>query len=74
MTELQVGTLRAAVFQTVYVMGASCDLMDKVRRTCNAWAEGDETICLTREYADEIEELEPLLRELDSGGDVILSL
>ena len=58
---------------TTYIMGASDALMDKVRAEANAWAEGDDNICMTFEDAMEVEELTPLLRNITNGGDVILS-
>ena len=65
--------MRVEVFKAVYVMEADDALIDKLRRTTNLWAEGDENICMTFETALEIEELEPLLRNIKDGGDVIVS-
>ena len=66
--------MKVAVHKTVYVMGAPCALMDKVRSTANPWADGDENICMTFEEALEVDELKALLEPIQDGGDVILSL
>lgn len=66
--------MKVQIHPTIYVMGASCELMDKVRANTNSWAEGNENICMMFEEAIEIEELKPLLNGIKDGGDVILSL
>jgi len=66
--------MKVAVYKTVYVTGATCELMDKVRRTVNSWAEGEGNICMTFENALEVAELHELLKSIKDGGDVILSL
>jgi len=59
--------------RVLYIMGASCALMDKIRRQCNSWADGDENICMTFEEAVELDELRSLLKGRDGGMDVIVS-
>jgi len=66
--------MKIAIHKTIYVMGASFDLMDKVRRKVNSWADGAENICMTFEEALTIDELKPMLEPIRDGGDVILSL
>ena len=66
--------MEVVIHKAVYVMGASHALMDKVRRTANSWADGDENICMTFEEALEVDELKALLEPIRDGGDVILSV
>ena len=66
-------TMKVEIHKTVYVTGASCALLDKVRGEVNSWADGDENVCMTFEDALGVEELKPLLKDIRDGGDVILS-
>lgn len=67
--------MHRSIHNTVYLAGASCALMDQVRREANYWAEGDESVCMTFEDAMEIKALAPFLDDIkEDRGDVILSL
>ena len=65
--------MKVEIHKTIYVTGASCALLDKVRGEVNSWADGDENVCMTFEDALGVEELKPLLKDIRDGGDVILS-
>ena len=70
----EVCRMKIQVSPVIYIMGASCALMDKVRRECSSWADGDENICMTFEEACEVDELKPLLKDHLDASDVVLSL
>ena len=63
---------------TVYISGVGREIMDKISREANCWAEGQENACLTLEEAIDIPELEQALRTVTENGynfgDVIVSL
>jgi hypothetical protein len=70
---LEGNKMRMAEFPTLYVMEAGAELMDKIRREGNYWAEGDENICMTFEDALEIDELKELISG-KNAGDVVISI
>ena len=55
----------------VYVTDCGAELMDKIRREANHWADGGSNICLTGEDAREITELYDVLSGMYAGCDVI---
>ena len=63
--------LSVQVHPTVYIMGASCGLMDRLISQSNSWAEGDDNICLVDEEALEIPELARALEEYEASGDLL---
>ncbi len=65
--------MNVEIVPTIYVMGTSCELMDKIRREANYWSDGDENICLTFDEAMEVEELHPYIQDIKNAGDVIVS-
>jgi hypothetical protein len=65
-------SMTTQISNALYIMGASCELMEKVRKETDNWAESNTNICMTYEQAVEIEELRPYLKET-FGCDVILS-
>ncbi len=65
--------IKTQTSKVIYVMGAPAELMDKIRREADYWAEGDENICMNFDQAMEIEELVPFLKERQEGCDVIVS-
>jgi hypothetical protein len=65
--------MRMIEFPTLFIMEVGAELMDKIRREGNCWAEGDENICMTFEDALEIKELKELISG-KNAGDVIISI
>lgn len=65
--------MRVDVNKVVYVTEAGARLMDKIRRECSCWADGNENICLTFEEAGENSELRKVLKDCEGGCDVIVS-
>lgn len=57
--------------KVVYVMDCGAELMDKIRREANHWADGGANICLTGEDALEITELYEALSGMYADCDVI---
>ena len=57
--------------KVVYVMDCGAELMDKIRREANHWADGGANICLTGEDAREITELCDVLSGMYVDCDVI---
>jgi hypothetical protein len=43
-------------------MEAGAQLMDKIRRECSCWADGNENICLTFDEAETLPELAEVLK------------
>lgn len=58
----------------IYIHYASPELMDVLRRTSDAWAEGPENICLSFEHAVQIPELQPYLVGWVETADVIVRM
>jgi hypothetical protein len=54
-------------------MEAGAQLMDKIRRDCSYWADGNENICLTFDEAINNKELRNALKPYTGGCDVIVS-
>lgn len=65
--------MNAETCQTIYIMNVGKKLMNTIRETANAWADGQETVCMTYEDAFEIPELAKVLKKLKGGCDVIVS-
>ena len=59
--------------KVVYVMEAGEQLMDKIRRECSYWADGNENICMTFEEAITNKELRKALKPYKGDCDVIVS-
>lgn len=59
--------------RVIYVMDCGAELMDRIRRECSHWADGDSNICITSEDAREIPELEKALSGMHAYCDVICS-
>lgn len=64
--------MKTEVNKVVYVMEAGAELMDKIRRECSCWADGDENLCLTSEEAETLPELAEVLNGV-ADCDVIVS-
>lgn len=65
--------MKTEVNKVIYVMEAGAQLMDKIRRECSCWADGDENICMTFEDAITNKELRRALKPYKGGCDVIVS-
>ena len=65
--------MKTEVNEVIYVMEAGAQLMDKIRRECPCWADGDENICMTFEDAITNKELRKALKPYKGGCDVIVS-
>ena len=65
--------MKTEVNEVIYVMEAGAQLMDKIRRDCSYWADGDENICMTFEDAITNKELRKALKPYKGGCDVIVS-
>ena len=65
--------MKTEVNKVIYVMEAGAQLMDKIRRECSCWADGDENICMTFEDAITNKELRKALKPYKGGCDVIVS-
>lgn len=65
--------MKTEVNEVIYVMEAGAQLMDKIRRECSCWADGDENICMTFEDAITNKELRKALKPYKGGCDVIVS-
>ena len=59
--------------KVVYVMEAGEQLMDKIRRECSCWADGNENVCMTFEEAITNKELRKALKPYKGDCDVIVS-
>jgi hypothetical protein len=64
--------MKTEVNEVIYIMEAGAQLMDKIRRECNCWAEGDENLCLMSEEAETLPELAEVLKGV-ANCDVIVS-
>lgn len=64
--------MRVETYKTTYIIGIPDALMDEVRASINAWAEGDYNICVTFDEALTIDALRPLIEDIGFEGDVIL--
>ena len=64
--------MKTEVNKVIYVMEAGAQLMDKIRRECSCWADGNENLCLTSEEAETLPELAELLKSV-ANCDVIVS-
>jgi hypothetical protein len=66
--------MRADVNKVIYVMETGAQLMDKIRRECSCWADGNENICLTFDEAETLPELAEVLKGVAIANcDVIVS-
>ena len=65
--------MKTEVNKVVYVMEAGAQLMDKIRRDCSYWGDGNENICMTFEEAITNKELRKALKPYTGGCDVIVS-
>jgi len=65
--------MKTKTYQVIYVMEAGAQLMDKIRRDCSCWADGDENLCMTFEEAITNKELRKALKPYKGGCDVIVS-
>lgn len=65
--------MKVQVNKVVYVMEAGSQFMDRIRRECSCWAEGNENLCLTSEEAETLPELAEVLKGVASDCDVIVS-
>ena len=65
--------MKTEEYKVVYVMEAGAQLMDKIRRECSCWADGDENICMTFEDAITNKELRKALKPYKGNCDVIVS-
>lgn len=61
------------VFRTIYIMDTDAEVMETIRESGKAWANGDENLCMTYEDAMEVPELAKVLKKLKGGCDVIVS-
>lgn len=59
--------------KVVYVMEAGEQLMDKIRRECSYWADGNENVCMTFDEAITNKELCKALKPYKGDCDVIVS-
>ena len=64
--------MKTEVNEVIYIMEAGAQLMDKIRRECSCWADGNENLCLTIHEAINNKELRKALKPY-RGGDVIVS-
>ena len=65
--------MKTEVNKVIYVMEAGAQLMDKIRRECSCWADGNENLCLTFDEAINNKELRNALKPYKGGCDVIVS-
>lgn len=65
--------MKAKMYKVAYIMEAGAELMDRIRRECSCWAEGNENLCLTSEDAETLPELAAVLKGVASDCDVIVS-
>jgi len=65
--------MKTKTYKVIYVMEAGAQLMDKIRRDCSCWADGDENLCMTFEEAITNKELRKALKPYKGGCDVIVS-
>jgi hypothetical protein len=66
--------MKITVNKVVYVMEAGAQLMDKIRRECSCWADGNENLCLMAEGAETLPELAEVLKGVAIANcDVIVS-
>ena len=65
--------MKTEVNEVIYVMEAGAQLMDKIRRECSCWADGNENICMTFDEAINNKELRKALKPHKGGCDVIVS-
>lgn len=65
--------MKTEVNKVIYVMEAGAQLMDKIRRECSCWADGNENLCMTFEDAITNKELRKALKPYKGGCDVIVS-
>lgn len=65
--------MKTEVNKVIYVMEVGAQLMDKIRRDCSYWADGNENICMTLEEAIANKELRKALKSYKGGFDVIVS-
>jgi len=65
--------MKTKTYKVIYVMEAGAQLMDKIRRECSCWADGNENICMTFEEAITNKELRKALKPYKGGCDVIVS-
>jgi len=65
--------VKTEVNKVIYVMEAGAQLMDKIRRECSCWADGNENLCMTFEDAITNKELRKALKPYKGGCDVIVS-
>lgn len=65
--------MKTEVNEVIYVMEAGAQLMDKIRRECSCWADGNENLCLTFDEAINNKELRKALKPYKDGCDVIVS-
>jgi hypothetical protein len=66
--------MKITVNKVVYVMEVGAQLMDKIRRECSCWADGNENLCLTFDEAETLPELAEVLKGVAIANcDVIVS-
>lgn len=65
--------MKAQVFRTIYIMDAGAEVMEAIRENGQAWASGDENLCMIYDDALEIPELARVLKRFTGGCDVIVS-
>ena len=65
--------MKVEMYKVAYIMEAGAELMDRIRRECSCWADGDENLCLTSEEAETLPELAAVLKGVASDCDVIVS-
>lgn len=65
--------MKVEEYKVIYVMEAGAQLMDKIRRECSCWADGNENLCMTFEDAITNKELRKALKPYKGGCDVIVS-
>ena len=64
--------MKVEMYKVAYIMEAGAELMDRIRRECSCWADGDENLCLTSEEAETLPELAEALNGV-ANCDVIVS-
>ena len=65
--------MKVEEYKVIYVMEAGAQLMDKIRRDCSCWADGNENICMTFDEAINNRERRKSLKPYTGGCDVIVS-
>lgn len=66
--------MKTEVNKVIYVMEAGEQLIDKIRRECSYWADGNKNICLTFDEAETLPELAEVLKGVAIANcDVIVS-